>query len=124
MYYEEESRQFNVASGLLVGAVLGAGLALLFGPERPGRRMRRLRKRAAQVGGGAARELGRRASGGLAQAREGLLSAREAAAEALAERRAASRATRPREERAPAAPGRAEDGGPVLGRRARRTGHD
>jgi hypothetical protein len=57
MYYDDRSRRFNVVSGLLCGAALGAGLALALAPSR--------RARAAQVslvardlGRGAARRLG------------------------------------------------------------------
>lgn len=33
MYYDDETRRFNFLSGLLFGAVLGAGLALLASPQ-------------------------------------------------------------------------------------------
>jgi hypothetical protein len=59
MYYDDRSRRFNVVSGLLSGAILGAGLALALVPSR--------RSGAARVGV-AARELGRGAAerlGGL-----------------------------------------------------------
>lgn len=34
MYYEDQSRRFNVLSGILFGTVIGAGIALLAGPLR------------------------------------------------------------------------------------------
>jgi gas vesicle protein len=34
MYYEDQSRRFNVLSGLLFGTVIGTGIALLAGPLR------------------------------------------------------------------------------------------
>ena len=33
MYYEDQSRRFNLMSGLLFGTALGAGLALLLIPQ-------------------------------------------------------------------------------------------
>jgi len=33
MYYDDEARRFNFASGLVLGAVLGTGLALLANPR-------------------------------------------------------------------------------------------
>lgn len=56
MYYEDQSRRFNLASGLLSGAVLGAGIALLLLPDRP--RARRIGRAAAGVGRRAARRAG------------------------------------------------------------------
>lgn len=56
MYYEDESRRFNFASGLLSGAVLGAGIALLLLPDRS--RVRRIRRTARSVGRTAARRAG------------------------------------------------------------------
>ncbi len=56
MYYEDQSRSFNLASGLLSGAVLGAGIALLLLPDRA--RVRRIRRAAAGVGRTAARRAG------------------------------------------------------------------
>lgn len=40
MYYEKDSRTFNLLAGLVLGAVLGAGLAFLgtMGRKRRGRR--------------------------------------------------------------------------------------
>jgi gas vesicle protein len=40
MYYEDDSRGTNFLTGLLLGAVLGVGVALLVAPQS-GRRMRR-----------------------------------------------------------------------------------
>ncbi|HET6233131.1 MAG TPA: hypothetical protein VFE05_23845 [Longimicrobiaceae bacterium] len=55
MYYDDQAKRFNLVSGLMCGAVLGAGLALLLVPsrsrspvERAGRAARKLRKRAAR----------------------------------------------------------------------------
>ena len=57
MYYEDQSRSFNLASGLLSGAVLGAGIALLLLPDRTSR-SRRIGRAAAGVGRRAARRAG------------------------------------------------------------------
>jgi gas vesicle protein len=46
MYYDDETRRFNFLSGLLFGAVLGAGLALIAAPQEPARGRKTLRKRA------------------------------------------------------------------------------
>jgi hypothetical protein len=35
MYYDEQTRQLNFASGIALGALLGVGLALMFAPRRP-----------------------------------------------------------------------------------------
>jgi gas vesicle protein len=45
MYYEENSRAFNFIAGLALGAVVGAGLALVLAPKS-GRRTRSMLKRA------------------------------------------------------------------------------
>ncbi len=55
MYYEEESRRFNLVSGLLSGVVLGAGIALLLLPE--GGRARRIRRVARGAGRSASRRM-------------------------------------------------------------------
>lgn len=55
MYYEDQSRRFNLVSGLLSGAVLGAGIALLLLPD--GGRSRRIRRAAAGVGRSASRRV-------------------------------------------------------------------
>ena len=47
MYYDDEARRFNFLSGLLLGAVLGTGIALAAGPPRK-------RGRKSAVGGSAA----------------------------------------------------------------------
>jgi hypothetical protein len=43
MYYDDEARRFNFASGLVLGAVLGTGLALLAIPRERLRKPKRLR---------------------------------------------------------------------------------
>ena len=40
MYYDDEARRFNFVSGLLFGAVLGAGLALIASPQEQLRSLR------------------------------------------------------------------------------------
>lgn len=87
MYYDEAPKRFNLLSGLACGALLGAGIALLLAP-RPSRKLRKLRRRAAELGdrtakagGRAARELGRKASSRVASLREAALE-RAAALEA------------------------------------------
>lgn len=42
MYYDDQARRFNLLSGLLSGAVLGAGIALLLRPEARSGATRRL----------------------------------------------------------------------------------
>jgi hypothetical protein len=45
MYYDDEARRFNFASGLVLGAILGTGLALLAAPQkRPSRVLRKVTK--------------------------------------------------------------------------------
>lgn len=46
MEYDHEAQVLNFLSGLVIGAVLGAGIALLTAPE-PGRRTRKRIRRAA-----------------------------------------------------------------------------
>lgn len=46
MDYDDDGRVFNFAAGLLLGTVIGAGVALLMAPE-PGRKTRRRIKRVA-----------------------------------------------------------------------------
>ena len=64
MYYDDEARRFNFFSGLLLGALLGTGLALLTSPQswRSGS-PRRIRNAAASAGRGV------RAGAGEAQER-------------------------------------------------------
>ena len=45
MFYDDEARRFNFISGLLLGAVLGTGLALIAAPEERRKRMRKMRQR-------------------------------------------------------------------------------
>ena len=54
MYYEDQSRRFNLVSGLLSGAVLGAGVALLLRPVDRGP-VERVRRTAGRVGRTASR---------------------------------------------------------------------
>lgn len=50
MYYDDEARRFNFVSGLLLGAVLGTGLALLAAPQARKRKSpRRIRNSAATL---------------------------------------------------------------------------
>ncbi|MEX2583421.1 MAG: YtxH domain-containing protein [Gemmatimonadota bacterium] len=53
MYYDDEARRFNFASGLLLGAVLGTGLALLASPQKRRPNPRRIGRSAAVVKGAA-----------------------------------------------------------------------
>lgn len=55
MYYEDQSRRFNLVSGLLSGAVLGAGIALILLPESG--RSGQLRRAAGEAGRSASRRL-------------------------------------------------------------------
>jgi hypothetical protein len=55
MYYDDRSRRFNLVSGLVFGAALGAGLALLLVPERRVETSRRAAGRAARAAGRLAR---------------------------------------------------------------------
>jgi hypothetical protein len=41
MHYDDTARRFNFLAGLGLGAVLGAGLAMLVGPRKTFRRVRR-----------------------------------------------------------------------------------
>ena len=53
MEYDRDGQVVNFVSGLVLGAIIGAGIALLTAPN-DGRKMRkRLRKTAAELGGGA-----------------------------------------------------------------------
>ncbi len=80
MYYDDQPKRFNLVSGLVCGAVLGAGLALLFSPARPARGLRKLRRGAAGLGREAARELRR----GTREAARSFAALREAARERAA----------------------------------------
>jgi hypothetical protein len=46
MHYEDEARPFNFLSGLVLGVLLGTGLALLGVPRRRSRKPRHLRNSA------------------------------------------------------------------------------
>ena len=53
MEYDRDGQVLNFVSGLVLGAIIGAGIARLTAPN-DGRKMRkRLRKTAAELGGGA-----------------------------------------------------------------------
>ena len=57
MHYDESSRRLNLLSGLVFGAALGAGLALILLPsEPPARRLVRKARRAASVPASALRD--------------------------------------------------------------------
>jgi hypothetical protein len=71
MYYDDEARRFNFVSGLILGSILGAGLALFGRPRERLAKPRRLRRGYARARGGAER--------GVSRAREGLAEALEAA---------------------------------------------
>lgn len=64
MYYDDAARRFNFVSGLVFGAVLGAGVALLVAPQDRVRGSTNLARRA--------RRLGRRARRGLDRVRDGV----------------------------------------------------
>jgi hypothetical protein len=58
MYYDDEGRTFNLATGLLFGTLLGAGLALLVTPQKRLPDTRRLRRTARRARHGAEGTLG------------------------------------------------------------------
>ena len=49
MEYDRETQVFNFVAGLLLGAVIGAGVALLTAPDSGKRTRRRLRKVAGEL---------------------------------------------------------------------------
>jgi uncharacterized membrane protein len=53
MYYDDEGRTFNLATGLLFGTLLGAGLALLVTPQKRLPDTRRVRRTARRIRSGA-----------------------------------------------------------------------
>ncbi|MEX0911943.1 MAG: YtxH domain-containing protein [Gemmatimonadota bacterium] len=59
MYYDDEARRFNFVSGLVLGAVLGTGLALLLPSRERLRKPRRIRDSATAVRRGAGGRLAR-----------------------------------------------------------------
>jgi gas vesicle protein len=50
MYYEESKGQLHFISGLLIGAVIGAGMALLAAPESGKRTRRKMLRGVSSVG--------------------------------------------------------------------------
>jgi hypothetical protein len=78
MYYDDEARRFNFVSGLLLGGVLGAGLALAASPRRRSRQTRHLRSGLQRVKS--------EAGSGTSLLREGLAGALSAAVEMARER--------------------------------------
>ena len=58
MYYDDEGRTFNLATGLLFGTLLGAGLALLVTPQKRLPDTRRVRRGAHRIRRGAEGRLG------------------------------------------------------------------
>ncbi|HEU0053609.1 MAG TPA: hypothetical protein VFQ39_10545 [Longimicrobium sp.] len=64
MHYDDRSRRYNLLSGLVFGAVLGAGLTLLLAPPPPVIRAR------ARSAGRAARQLRRDALFAIEDARD------------------------------------------------------
>ena len=53
MEYDNEGQVLNFVSGLVLGAVIGAGIALLMAPEKGSRTRRRLMKTASRLKSGA-----------------------------------------------------------------------
>jgi gas vesicle protein len=53
MDYDNDSQVLNFVSGLVLGAVIGAGIALLTAPDQGRRTRRRLRRTAHRLKGGA-----------------------------------------------------------------------
>ena len=53
MDYDSDGQLLNFISGLVLGAAIGAGIALLMAPDRGTTTRRRLRKTAAQLRGSA-----------------------------------------------------------------------
>jgi gas vesicle protein len=49
MEYDHEAQVFNFVSGLVLGAVIGAGVALLTAPQSGNRTRRRIRRAAVDV---------------------------------------------------------------------------
>ncbi|CAN5758634.1 hypothetical protein BH23GEM8_BH23GEM8_11270 [soil metagenome] len=74
MYYDDEARRFNFVSGLILGSVLGAGLAFFARPRERLTKPRRLRRGYARARGGAER--------GVSFARDGIADVVQAAVSA------------------------------------------
>jgi hypothetical protein len=74
MYYDDEARRFNFVSGLLLGSILGAGLAFLARPRERLTKPRRLRRGYARARGGAERGVSL-ARGGVAEVVQAAVSA-------------------------------------------------
>lgn len=49
MYYDESSATFNFLTGLAVGLIIGAGVALLMAPQSGKRTRKRIRRTATDV---------------------------------------------------------------------------
>gem|GEM_PF-3227274 len=63
MYYDDEARRFNFVSGILLGSILGAGLALVARPQKRFRKPRHIRSGYSRARSGAGR-----LSGGVSDA--------------------------------------------------------
>jgi hypothetical protein len=74
MYYDDEARRFNFVSGLILGSILGAGLALFARPHERLTKPRRLRRGYARARGSAGR--------GVSLAKDGFADAVQAAVSA------------------------------------------
>jgi gas vesicle protein len=53
MEYDREGQVVNFVSGLVLGAIIGAGIALLAAPDKGIKTRKRLRRTATELGGGA-----------------------------------------------------------------------
>jgi hypothetical protein len=71
MYYDEQTRQFNLASGLVLGALLGAGLTLALLPRPEPQPRTLLRQASSAVRKPALRALGSTARASLTEALRG-----------------------------------------------------
>jgi len=53
MEYDRDGQVLNFVSGLVLGAIIGAGIALLTAPDKGLKTRKRLRRTAAELSGGA-----------------------------------------------------------------------